>query len=204
MSRDDISSYDPAEDPQSGQFPASAYPGAIKPGTQYQYDYVPASQGGNYGTPWTPVGAQAGSTSPAANPTPAPAAATATPGTPYVMPPTAGVSDTPILPGSNYDPQGMMIGSDGTVWLYTKQYDPTANGGKGGYVQIGVAIGNPTAAGFNWDIAAGNLGIPAVILQEQYQQAKLAKDQMEAAAKGLKQWHVLGVDPRTGTIQVEN
>src|SRR5262245_35945732 len=94
------------------------------------------------GSPNNPSGAQHNPDGSAAQPNaPATNAPGAAPGTPPVTPPNAGTPEggTPTMPSSQYDPGGMLLGDNGNVYLYVKQWDPAAQGGKGGWVQVSIA-----------------------------------------------------------------
>jgi hypothetical protein len=126
------------------------------------------------------------------------------PGGAIIAPPGSGTGDTPTFPGVPYDPQGIQLGDDGTAWLITKQYDPKANAGAGGYVWSQVALGNPNDPGFSWDHASANTGISVAIIRQQYQSALVQQQQQQAQSRAMGQWHYDSISPYTGAITVKN
>src|SRR5215831_9514300 len=186
-----------------GYVPNTGYPGANGPNTPPPWlagsnSYVPASQGGTYGTPWTPVGNQPGSAT-------AQAAAGTTPGTT-----TTGTTGT-VGPD-------ITLGIDGNVYGYARNWDPAAAGGKGGYTYVYSNLGPASdlnTVSTNSGIPVGQLQ-PAILQQtqtlqslqnqgaiSQYQpgmsnsQVQQALDNLRNAQQYQAAQAMQGMDPRT-------
>jgi hypothetical protein len=150
-----------------------------------------------------PAGAPAAGAPPAAAP-----AAGADPNLPpYPSDPSWGSSGGTPSYTTQYDPNGMTIGSDGTAWVVTKQYDPTVtnpDGTTGGYKWVQTALGNPNDPNFSWALAATNTHLSVQILQQQYDTAQTQKKQQDAQKLAMGQWHYDSISPYTGAITVKN
>jgi hypothetical protein len=115
-------------------------------------------------------------------------------------PPVPGETTTPTLPDTTWAPDGMSIGSDGSVFLRIRHWDKNTQD----YLYTTAELGNPQDPHYNWALVSQNTGIPVADLQGAYQKAYLDWQQTQAGQIAMKTWAYAGMDPFSGAVTVKN